>query len=576
MVSTKEEKSALADVQEQDLDPDQQTTRKLDSAPLVPSPSAKLSAPPNSAKKTNPLMGVVLYLKNSFVRAADGGKEMISNYGECNRIRRKQQEFRAALRQQWLDDERITERPNVIKDRVSRIQGGINYEEYMFLQKGKDDRSKMLNLLFLSVAAPRYLPYLLMFNGNDMLPSPFHSFPEQRPKANKSASSSSWTEADMTSSVSLQARTSRERTAIVVETLLALEREVLQTLMPNKGPFSFLTGGGANKLDVKAERLRGIHRIATQSLSDTLAPTDDMEDERFDESNESFSGARQLLSALDSQLYQSTGDFTRAEKRLCTVPSCLTKGIGRIISASASLGNPTASGAGGGSTGGFGGIVDMLTPNIVRRSKVLGHLRKIEEADDFLTNPWTSIRKPDGSTVIVNMNDGSGDPSTDLVDSLNRRALREACRDRFIVIPPSVPTLWNGEQGGKSFGFPSRNGRGQSPSPISSATVQGPSEDELRQHLRDWLRLAVHEPAARMADAAVVPTPPATRSTKEANGSAEDAGGLFFNANLARFALLGYYGCWSARQNIENSVSPDGSLSPAATLVLPRLFFSTP
>jgi hypothetical protein len=113
------------------------------------------------------------------------------------------------------------------------------------------------------------------------------------------------------------------------------------------------------------------------------------------------------------------------------------------------------------------------------------------------------------------------------------------------------------------------------PSPVVESKLQGPTEHEMRQHLRDWLRLVVHEPSARIAQATVVRT--ATENDQKSSNSKPSEPSLYFNANLARFALLGYYGCWSAKKNAENAINQGvDPISPTASLVLPRLLLAHP
>lgn len=161
-----------------------------------------------------------------------------------------------------------------------------------------------------------------------------------------------------------------------------------------------------------------------------------------------------MLAELGPLLYQSE-PFDRAAQRLVQVPAGLVVGLGNAIM-------------------GAGGALSALTPHFMQRGKLVGHIRKIAEADAFLT----------GAAVDL--------------ETIPYRLLREECSDRLI--------------GGPGF-----------------------TASELRGALQDWLDLTTNEPAARLA-----------ASTEE----------LSFNANLARTALLGYYGLSSTRDARSGSSLP--------------------
>jgi hypothetical protein len=139
--------------------------------------SAAVTAP--AAAKSNPVGQLVGYVKTSVVRTVDGCQELWSNHGRCNDIRRKMKQHSDGVREQWETDAADSGVTNPmtkqeIKQRLKSVQGGITYDDYIFLQKGKEDRGKVLNMGFLMWGAPKFLPYALMFNP-DMLPSPFQS-----------------------------------------------------------------------------------------------------------------------------------------------------------------------------------------------------------------------------------------------------------------------------------------------------------------------------------------------------------------------------------------------------------------
>jgi hypothetical protein len=90
---------------------------------------------------------------------------------------------------------------------------------------------------------------------------------------------------------------------------------------------------------------------------------------------------------------------------------------------------------------GGGGMFAAIAPSFLARGKVLGHIKKVADADDFITQSAIDLK------------------------SINKRLLKEACNERLI-------------------GGPNR------------------SEDELRSNLQDWLNLVVRQPAAKLQKAA--------------------------------------------------------------------------
>jgi LETM1-like protein len=361
------------------------------SIPEAPAPTQA------SSSSGNVVVQLVGYVKTSVVKTVDGCGQLWRNHGRCNDIRKKIQSHRDAVKLGW-EDEAGTLLSQAQKERLKTLVGGISYEEYIFLQQGKDDRSKVFNLMFLMWGAPRFLPYALMFNP-DMLPSPFRE---------RATGESVW------------ATQSRERSTAVVQALLNLERDARVT--PALAKLNFL--GKKKQEEAKVQLLRVIDDMA-HLLSSSLRPP---------------SGAVQLLAQLQPSLYRDESDFSRAEKRLCHVPKSFVQGINGVLN------------------GGAGGILAAVQPHFLARGRVVGHILKVAESDDFL--------------ITNNMN----------LTHIPKRFLQEACSERLMG-------------------------------------VLGLSTDELRQQLGDWLAL---------------------------NTPVEGAG-KYYNDNVARLALMGYYSCWAAR-----------------------------
>lgn len=351
----------------------------------VSSPSTAAALAPTATTKTatgsNPVIQLAHYIKKSVVKTIDGCGELWSNHGRCNDIRKKMQAYRNLKKDEW-EAQGLYDKAEM-KERVKAVQGGISFEEYNFLQKGKEDRGKVMNLVFLMWGMPRFLPYALMFNP-DMLPSPFSS------------------DTSSTSESALQ-KQSRERSAAVIEMLLSMEKNVATAsgggFMSKVLPFV-----GKKGRTEQQEQLQKVYQRTSQLLQTTPGTG-------------TLAGANQVLGQLEPLVFKSPDDFDRRDKRLVHVPACITQGVGNIVAPM--------------------GFVGSVLPNFIRRGRLLGHLRKVTDADDFLVQAEIDLT------------------------SINKRLLIQACADRLLSGP-------------------------------------GRTEDDLRQSLQDWLTCAVHEPAARL------------------------------------------------------------------------------
>lgn len=279
------------------------------------------------------------YLKDSVVRTVTGCGQLWTNHGRCNEIRKKQNSYRAELKQQWEAAGLFeSESPKDVQKRLQLQQGGITYDDYIFLQRGKEDRGKVLNLGFLIWGAPRFLPYALMFNP-DMLPTPF--------QANKAAAAAAG------GAESLAETLSRERAQAVMSTLMMMEK---QAVAVSAGYLSSINIFGKKKQQETKSTLQTVVAETGEFFRRCDMPT-----------APAAPTASQLLERLAPTLYKTDSDFTRAEQRLCQVPACIVQGIGRAVSGQ-----------------GVPSIVAQLTPAFLHRGKLVGHIQKVAAADDFL------------------------------------------------------------------------------------------------------------------------------------------------------------------------------------------------
>jgi hypothetical protein len=335
----------------------------------------------------------------------NGAQEMWENYGTCKDIRAKIKQHEDALAAEWVR-QGLYESPNskACKDRLrNSIPGGITFEEYAFLQQGKEDRGKLMNLAFFAVGAPRFLPYAFLFQP-DMMPHPL------KPPFDGGVSGET-----------LWQRQSRERSTVIVETLLQLEKQAHSI----PGIFAQINIFGRRQQMERVQSQLEWNVQVRKFLETTGTAT--------------RQGAQQLLSQLEPLLYKplTNGDFDRTQRRLSQVPLAITKGLGNAL-----LG---------------GGFLVNLSPAFMQRGRLVGHLKKVEDTDQFLVESDTDL--------------------TTIPPAL----LRQTCSDRLIGNP-------------------------------------GMSTNDLQVFLGDWLDLVQRKPMERQA------------ATNE-----------YYNGNMARTALLGYY-----------------------------------
>lgn len=314
--------------------------------------TASVSEPSSGSASKNPIGAVVGYVKNSITRTVNGCGELWANYGTCNDIRAKIKVHQDALKDDWVRRGLYEANSKELKQKLQETIGGITYDEYVFLQKGKEDRSKVMSLAFLSVGAPRFLPYALMFQP-DMLPTPL-----KPPK-------------DEATGETFLEKQSRERSGAIIQMLLNLEKEARTIPLTAR-----LNVFGRAKQEEKLKSMQNVNHEIENFLEHTGV--------------QSRQGARKLLERLEPFLY-SHEEFPRDVNRISQMPMSITKGIGNAL-----LGE---------------GFLTNLSPAFMQRGRLIGHLKKIAEADSFLVEAQVDL------------------------STLTPESLREACSERFIGSP---------------------------------------------------------------------------------------------------------------------------------------------
>jgi hypothetical protein len=269
--------------------------------------------------KGNPVGQLVGYVKDSVVRMKDGSVQLYSNHKRCNEIRTKQREYLSITAASLPESEQKA----AMKYNVSA--GGISYEEFNFLGKGKDDRGKLANILFMMVFSPNFVPYAFMFFP-EMLPSPF-----AKPMNKMGLPHTKWQEI------------SRERTHAVVQTLLDLEKAArVAPMISNLNPFG---KGKTKRMMEQIDRLG--HDIGGFLLANDASGAQ---------------GAELVLKILKDEIY-TVEKPKKNHANLVAFPGAAVAGLGRALEAPS---------------------FNTLIPTFIVRGKVLNALKKIESADQFL------------------------------------------------------------------------------------------------------------------------------------------------------------------------------------------------
>ena len=316
------------------------------SAPVTGTPSPPPTSRAAGGGDGNIVVQLFGLVKDSVVRMVDGSKEMWGNHGRCNEIRAKQKSYRSELKKRWeFEEQGLT--PKEMRNRLREVNGGISFEEYMFLSKGKEDRGKLMNMVFLMWGAPKLFPYALMFYP-DILPSPFAPPPAFSTKETKLE------------------KMARERAHAVIQTFLSLEKEAHST--PAIAKINIF---GRKKQQRTMDTIDSLGRQVA-----TIMSTPGAKDEV---------GAQMILKSMDLLLYKKDEDFTRGEKRLIQVPKSVVGGLLTAISGPTPL------------TG--------ITPNFMRRGTVSTHLQKILEADKFLVTENVDLGSLSTTHLIEACND---------------------------------------------------------------------------------------------------------------------------------------------------------------------------
>jgi hypothetical protein len=314
-------------------------------APVAATPLA-VESPSSNGGGGNVVFQIFGFVKDSLVRTVDGSKEMWANHGRCKQIRSKQKEYREKLQKQWEFEEKgLT--PKEMRTRIAKVNGGITYDEFVFLVKGKEERGKLMNMFFLMWGAPRLFPYALMFYP-EILPGPFAPLPDASGRESK-----------------LQ-KLSRERTHAVIRTLLAIETEARS--VPALAKLNIF---GKKKQARRMDEMDSLGKTVGQIMTAPEIESDD-------------NGALVAMNTMEDLLYRSK-PITRREQRFVYVPKCIANGI------MAAIDGPN--------------VIQSFMPHFMKRGQILNHVQKLNNIDNFLVEENINLNDLSTARLLEACND---------------------------------------------------------------------------------------------------------------------------------------------------------------------------
>ena len=324
-------------------------------ASIVMMSSSTTSVDIESPPKKNIIFQLGNYVKDSVVRLKDGTVQLYTNHKECNNIRDKQ---------------KVYAKENPKSADVSYQRTGITFQEYDFLTRGKEDRGRVFNLVFMMFFSPNFLPYAFMFFPN-ILPTPFQQNPPM-----------AFDKLELIS---------RERSHAVIKTLLDIEKEAKS--VPTGNPLNPFGKGKAKKnreLMARVNQITGqLLLLGNGSLSTATA------DASISTNMGSIDKEEHILNLLQDEIYTDEAP-DRSRTRLAFVPKAIMKGLSNAIGAN------TVSAKG--TSNANSGVFSSLTPHFMIRNKVITHLQAVNDADSFLIHENVDLNTLSGDLLLDTCN----------------------------------------------------------------------------------------------------------------------------------------------------------------------------
>jgi len=327
---------------------------------ITPSSTSVATVDSTSSPKTSPISQLATFIKDNVVRIKNGTGQLYTNHKRCNTIRSKKQQF-------------IVQEPKTSQNSYQKT--GITFEEYNFLIKGKEDRGKVINLMFMGIFSPNFLPYAFTFLPN-FLPS---TLQQKTPVGfNK------WE------------TISRERTHTVLKTLLNIEKEARST---PAGSLLNLFGMGGTKHKTRMKMvdhmagkflaLGSSHKPKSQNAAKVNVV--DRCDTGITEFAKISTNENLILDALQNELF-SDEQSSKKRSGLSFIPKVIMSSLAQAIdgniitSKGTSMANQSP--------------ISSLTPNFIKRNKVITHIKVIKDADSFLLNEGIDLNSLSGDLLL--------------------------------------------------------------------------------------------------------------------------------------------------------------------------------
>lgn len=287
----------------------------------------------HSSSQGNVATQLVEGIKEFVVSYSDAFKAMRMDHERCNAIRQKQNRYKAALKSEW---EELGVDPKEIRTRLSAVNGGVTFDEFLFLRKGKSDREKLISLVFYASFLPKMMPYMLMFNSGNMLPDQFPKKPVSFGETKREA-------------------LARERSHAALKMLMNLDRSA------HVPGFSLNPFGGSRK-----RKQMELYKNITLAIGDALAKNP---------------GPGYVMEALEKKIFLSEKPKAK-ELSLVELPSVFTRGLANAISGNSHR------------------ALEGLIPKFIDRTTVLSHIKSVSISDEFLVNQEVDIGSLSGSTLV--------------------------------------------------------------------------------------------------------------------------------------------------------------------------------
>jgi len=304
------------------------------STPIGSSASNSLAVVSEGKQGSNFLVESAMFIKDQISHTVSATQNSFRAHIRCNDIRSKQRSFRESLRSEW---QVLGLENKVISERLKKVNGGINFDEFVFLQQGREDRIRVIRIVACALFFPKIFPYMIFYLPNGM-PSHF-----EKP-------------VNVMDETILKAL-SRQRSHGVLDMIINVENKAFNVIGSGLNLNPFASG--------KAAETNTFKRIAATAV-------DLLKSGNFDPST--------VLGCINEDIYYFEGTKHR-KVVLQDIPVPLLKNLNTVIT-------------------GRNSFVDRVLPGFLVRAYIDEHLKKINEADDFLINQQIDLEKLSNNDIV--------------------------------------------------------------------------------------------------------------------------------------------------------------------------------